>query len=500
MLSTFPALRNRTTNGAVILSGAGRVLYNLRSRWTCICFCLPLLFALASPALVLAQFQQPTDEELKMTADPKAPGAAAVYLYREEITDNSDNSRSIYERIKVLAEKGKELATVSIPYEPGADKVTDIQGRTIHADGTVIPFVAKPDDLMDFKTKGYQVNSVVFTLPDVEVGSILEYRLKLRYKMYSTPSPTWWIQQPYFVHKAHYSFRPGNYIGLLYAARIAYGTKVVKDKNGPFTMDVDDVPPQPDEDWMPPLNTLRWRVEFYYSHFASGKEFWDFAEKSWAEWVLDFTKPTGYLKKNVAEIVSPSDTDEQKAVKIYAAVQKLENTRFTRYKSHAERKKDKLKDINKAEDVWKQQSGTDDEIALLYAALARAAGLKVWPMKVVDRSRAMFDAAYPSTYQLDDFIVVVELGGKEVYLDPGQKMCSFGLLHWKHSLASGLRLSDKTAVIATTPATIYKSSTVQRVANLDIDDTGGVKGAIRFVMDGQEALYWRQLTLKNDEA
>ena len=24
-----------------------------------------------------------------------------------------------------------------------------------------------------------------------------------------------------------------------------------------------DIPPEPDEDWMPPLNTLRWRVEFY---------------------------------------------------------------------------------------------------------------------------------------------------------------------------------------------------------------------------------------------
>jgi hypothetical protein len=39
-----------------------------------------LLLAVVSPAAVQAQFKQPTDEELKMTADPKAPGAAAVYL------------------------------------------------------------------------------------------------------------------------------------------------------------------------------------------------------------------------------------------------------------------------------------------------------------------------------------------------------------------------------------------------------------------------------------
>jgi hypothetical protein len=459
---------------------------------------LPLLLALASPALLLAQFQQPTDEELKMTTDPKAPGAAAVYLYREEITDDFSHSHSFYERVKVLTEKGKELATVSIPYVPGADKVTKIEGRTIHADGTFIPLTVIPDDLVDYKTKNFQENSIVFTLPSVEVGSILEYRYSYSGNTYA---PTWWIQQPYFVHKAHYSFHPdmsNTTSDLMYAIRIASGEKVVKDKKNNFTLDIADVPPEPNEDWMPPLNTIRWRVEFYYYSKDSGQKFWDDACKFWANWVREFSNPSGHLKQAVAEIVAPGDTDEQKAAKIYAAVQKLENTRFTRTKSEAERKKEKLKDINKAEDVWKQQRGTDDEIALLYVALARAAGLNAIPMKVVDRSRAFFDASLLSAKQLDDYIAVVQLGGKDVYLDPGQKMCPFGLLHWKHALATGFRLSEKTAVFATTPAGPYKDSTVLRIANLFVDETGGVTGAVNFVMTGQEALYWRQLALMND--
>jgi hypothetical protein len=457
-----------------------------------------LLLVFAFPSFLLAQFQQPTPEELKMTADPKAPGAAAVYLYREEITDDFSHSHSFYERVKVLTEKGKELATVNIPYIPGADKVTKIEGRTIHADGTVIPLSVKPDDLIDFKTKNFQENSIVFTLPSVEVGSILEYRYSYSGNTYA---PTWWIQQPYFVHKSHYSFHPdmsNTTSDLMYAIRIASCEKVVKDKKNNFTLDIADVPPEPNEDWMPPLNTIRWRVEFYYYSKDSGQKFWDDACKFWANWVREFSNPSGYLKKAVTEIVAPGDSDQQKAVKIYAAVQKLENTRFTRKKSEAERKKEKLKDINKAEDVWKQQSGTDDEIALLYVALARAAGLNAIPMKVVDRSRAFFDASLLSAKQLDDYIAVVQLGGKDVYLDPGQKMCPFDLLHWKHALATGFRLSEKTAVFATTPAGPYKDSTVLRIANLFVDETGGVTGAVNFVMTGQEALYWRQLALMND--
>ncbi len=92
--------------------------------------------------------------------------------------------------------------------------MTDIQGRTIHADGSVIPLTAKPADLMDVKSKSFQVNSIMLTLPNVEVGSILEYRLKVRAPDHYYSQPTWDIQQPYFVHKAHYSFHlylaPGN--------------------------------------------------------------------------------------------------------------------------------------------------------------------------------------------------------------------------------------------------------------------------------------------------
>jgi hypothetical protein len=459
-----------------------------------------LLLIVATAAVAHAQFQQPTDEELKMTADPKAPGASAVYLYHEEIYNGPDHFSSFYDRIKVLTEKGKELATVSIPYEPSVDKVANIEGRTIHADGTVIPLTAKPSDLMDVKTKGYQLNSIVFTLPSVEVGSILEYRLKLRRDEDWTFLPDWEIQKPFFIHKAHYSFTPGNFSNMMYAVHLSSVAKVVQDKKDAFILDIADVPPEPDDDWMPPINTLRWRVDFFSNTGANtGEIWWKNAGDKWAAWVLDFTKPTGKIKDAVAGIVAPDDSEEKKAAKIYAAVMKLENTVFTREKSKAERKKEKLKDIDKAEDVWKQQAGTDDEIALLYVALARAAGLKVWPMKVVDRNRAMFDETYLSTYQLDDYIVLVELGGKKVYLDPGQKMCPFGTLHWKHTWATGFQLAEKGAVFATTPGLTYTNSTVTRIANLEIDDAGDVKGAVRIVMTGPEELYWRQLALENDE-
>jgi hypothetical protein len=119
-------------------------------------------------------------------------------------------------------------------------------------------------------------------------------------------------------------------------------------------------------------------------------------------------------------------------------------------------------------------------------------------MKVVDRSRALFDYTILSTNQLDDYIVIVESGGKDVYLDPGQKMCPFGVLHWKHTLASGFRLAEKKAVFATTPPGTYKQALEQRVGDLNVSTDGSVQGTVRIVMTGPDALRWRQLALEND--
>ena len=95
-----------------------------------------LFLVTVSPTAVCAQFQQPTAAELQMTSDPKAPGAAAVYLDVNENYELDAAVDTFYARIKVLTEKGKELATVEIPYWKGCEKVALLKGRTIHSDGT----------------------------------------------------------------------------------------------------------------------------------------------------------------------------------------------------------------------------------------------------------------------------------------------------------------------------------------------------------------------------
>ncbi len=488
---------------------------------------LPLLLAFTSPALLLAQFQQPTDEELKMTADPKAPGAAAVYLNVEEITDDPHNSQSFYARIKVLTEKGKELATVDLPpYLRGTSKITDIKGRTIHADGTVIPFVGKPQDLLVVKGKtseGEQVrvNRKVFTLPSVDVGSILEYTYTIQNDDNISSSPRWEIQRSYFVHKAHYLFTParqflpgsqhsnslymedehGRIINtLIWWVHLPRGVTVKSDAGGHYTVDVTDVPPAPDEEFMPPVQSVLYRVFFYYKAASSSSEFWINDAKLWSKDVDRFAEPSKSIKVAVAGIISPSDSDLDKAKKLYKAVQALDNTDYSRKKSEAELKQLKLKVARRAEDTWAQKSGSSEDIAMLYLAMLRAAGLTAYAAKIVDRQRGVFDLSYLSLSQLDTTLVILSTGGKDIDLDPGEKMCPFGTVNWRHSSAGGLTQSAKGNSGVTTRSQPYAENKTLRIGEVFLDAQGALTANFRFSMTGQAALYWRQKALTNDEA
>lgn len=473
-----------------------------------------LLLAFAVPALARAQFQAPTAEELKMTDDPKAPGAAAVYLNIAEDYDTHHNSLNYYARIKVLQEKGKELATVEVPYLYDLTQVEFIQARTIHSDGTIIPLVGKPADLLvdKLRTKqgyDYQVNRKVFNLPSVEVGSILEYSYRISTELRISTErlafmPKWEVQRHYFVHHEHFFFRPYDMSGaymtsLVWSSSLPVDKPIKPDVTGAFHLELDDIPAAPDEEFMPPIDSLLYHVQFYYKEANNAENFWMEEARHWSKDVDRFAEPSKALKEVVAGLVAPTDSELIKARKLYTAVEALDNTDYSRKKSEAERKRLNLKDTRHAEDIWNQKSGSSEEIALLYLAMTRAAGLTAYAESVVDRQRGIFDPSYLSRNQLDDTLVVLSLDGKMIEVDPGEKMCPFQTVSWHHSGAGGISQTASGAGTVTTTAQPYQENKTIRYGDVMLDGHGGLTGNIHISMTGQEALYWRQQAFRNDE-
>jgi hypothetical protein len=475
---------------------------------------LVLCLALAPlTAFGFSDWQQPTPEELKMTSDPAAPDAPAVYLFREEKVNDDLHFHTMYARIKILTEKGKEMfSDIEIPYEATNFSINDIAGRTIHPDGTVIPLAAKPLDKLVVKNGSYKVMEKVFTMPDVQIGSILEYRWTLRYDDNHLSAPSWYIAQPVFVHKAHYHFYPTKKSltilhkehghedvanALMYTFSLPAGVKVTEGNDG-YDLVVANIGRLPEEDYMPPFRSFSYRVIFYYSPWRTSDEYWKNQGKYWSKDVDRFANPSGKIRAAVGQIVAAGDSDDKKVEKIYDETMKLENTSLTRAHSAEENKAEGLK-IKSAEDIWEQKRGNSEEITRLFIAMVRAAGLKAYAMIVVNRDRDVLQTAYLDWNQLDDEIAIVSIGGKEVFLDPGQRYCEFGKLHWKHTWTNGVRQTDGGTRMADTPGLTYKDNQMDRFADLTLDLDGKLHGIIRINMTGTEALRWRQTVLSGDQ-
>ncbi len=405
---------------------------------------LPLLSA--APNAFALDWQQPTPAELKMSSDPAAPNADAVYLYREETADDKLHMESVYVRLKVLREEGKRYGDVEVPFGGSFTGVDEIQGRTIHSDGTVIPFTGKPYEKLLAKTATLKYKAKVFSLPDVEVGSILEYRFKLRYDDHSVISPSWTISQPLYVHKAHYHFVPTEHqvlsstdngdtsSSLAYSHILPPGVKVAVLR-GAYEVDLANIPALPEEQYAPPMGAFAYHVRFYYTGVRSPEEFWKNYGKLWAHTIDKFAASSPAIVQAAQELTQGASTEDQKLNRLYSAVMKLDNTNYSREHSREENRAEGVKRIKSANDIWSLKRGSSDDLALLFLSLARAAGIRAYGMKVVDRNHSAFDPNYLTGDQLEDLIVVAMVDGKERAFDPGERYATYGQLAWVHTLA-----------------------------------------------------------------
>ena len=494
----------------------------MSGRLLCCASLIGTLLTLTSPS-ARAQWTPPTPEELSMTAQPEVPGAAAVYLFREETTEDDLHMFSTYVRLKVLTEKGKEYSNVELNYASvdfgGSSSITDIQGRTIHPDGTIIPFTGKPYEKLVEKTQGVKVMSKVFTLPDVEVGSIIEYRYKFRLDDNYFSAPDWYIQSALYTRKAHYVWKPTNKQlissddrgqltnGISWTHILPPGAELkntetprsgLMEARRTFDLNVHDVPPAPSEEFMPPTSSLTYRVLFYYTPYSTGEEYWKNEGKHWAKLRDKFIGPDSGVKAFVKDLTTPSDSQDQKLRKLYAAVMQLENSDYTREHSSAEEKSEGFKEAHTTDDILQRKRGSSEQLTELFVAMARAAGMKAYLMTVTSRDHRLFFKDYLSFSQLVDYVAIVNVNGKEQFFDPGSRFCPYQHLAWKHTISGGIRQTDGGSEIAQSPRELYTNSRTQRIADLAIDEHGSVTGTIKINYMGDPALHWRQQSLTGD--
>ena len=352
-----------------------------------------LSFLWASLALLVPQaaravgFQQPSADELKMTSEPKAPGAPAIILFRQVDRDDRGHTahEDVYFRIKILTEEGRKYADIEIPFWKEQGSIVNIHARTIEPDGTIVNFSGKAFDKSIVKARGVKYLAKTFTLPDVQVGSILEYYYTTDLSENFLFDSRWILSDELFTKNAKFSLQPYTSDYAPWNVRWTWnrlppGTaQPAEAPNHVINLEASNIPAFQTEDYMPPENEMKSRVDFIYSQDSFEKEpdkYWKKVGKKRNDQLESFIGKRKAMDQAVSEIVAPGDSPEVKLQKIYARVQQIRNTSYEVQKSEQEQKRDKEKNPENVEAIWKKQYGNGEELTWLFLALARSAGFE----------------------------------------------------------------------------------------------------------------------------
>ncbi len=442
--------------------------------------------------------------DLKMTTEPKAPGAPAIYLYRQvdrKESGRANHTEAYYFRIKILAEEGRKYGNIEIPYLRSVGGISNIRARTIHPDGTIVNFDGKIFENTIVKSKTLKYQAKTFTMPDVQVGSIVEYRFIYDLRDNYVFQSYWTVSADLFTKKAVFSFKPYENYDLQWnmPAGLPAGTAPPKNDQGIIRMTSEDVPPFQTEDFMPPEHELKFEVNFVYSQDGFEKDpdrFWKKYGKKHFDETEKFMDKRKAMQQAVAQIISPSDPADTKLRKIYARCQQVKNLNFEKAQERASYPK--LKNDN-VEDVWKNQVAYSGDINLLFLALVRAAGFEGYYVRLSGRSEYFFKPQRMNASELDADAVLVKADGKDIFLDPATKFAPYGLLPWPETGVTGLCLDKQDGTWVQTPVPDSATCKIIRQADLTLTDDGAMEGTVTEIATGLEALRVRLSERFNDD-
>lgn len=488
----------------------------------CVAVCLFVLTValgvISLPTTVSAQqgFQPVSPDELKMTSEPEAPGAPAIILYRQ--LDRDDNDRTPHEdnyfRVKILTEEGRKYANIEIPFFKQRQDVNHIRARTIKPDGSIVDFGGQVFEQSIVKNKGISYLAKTFTLSDVQVGSIIEYLYTIDMVENFIYDSHWILSQGLFTKHARFTLKPytnPHNLDVLGALNLRWswqglptGSQPPKqefDRYHTVWMEASNISAFQTEDFMPPENELKARVDFIYDRELFAKDadaYWKRVGKQRNEQLESFVGKHKAVEEAVSQIVSPSDPLEIKLRKIYDRVQQLRNTSYEVRKTEQEEKRNNEKPAENVDEVWKRGAGSGSQLTWLFLALTRATGLEAYGCWVSSRREYFFLPKLMQSRQLNANVVLVKLNGKDLYFDPGAAFTPYGLLTWSETGTPGLRLDKDGGTWIRTTLPASSESRIERNAKLHLSATGDLEGTLTVTHTGLEAMY-RRLEFRNSD-
>jgi hypothetical protein len=343
-------------------------------------------------------------------------------------------------RIKILKTKGKDQADIHLPYFSyrNIEYIKNLTAQTYNLDASGNIVITKVEKKLIYEKPIDKYRSEqVFTFPDVQAGSIIEYKWLQVCTSFSLEN--WYFQQEIPVKYSRYRVDfPGEIE--VYASPLCvlpYETK--KDSKGTRviqTFSMKNIPALRDEPYISCDKDYLQRIDLRLQAI-NWPTYRQNMIKTWPQQIKILMEDEDFgvqLKRNIPRT---TDLDEQlkkltdpyrKMVTIHEYVRK--NMEWNGYKN--------IWALNGVKAAWKDKKGTSGEINLILVNLLKDADLKAHAILVSTRDHGAITSSVADVSQFDKVMAYVEIGEQVYVLDATEKNTPSGLIPMEVMFSEGL--------------------------------------------------------------
>ena len=446
--------------------------------------------------------------EMEMNSYLPDTTASAVVLCDYGITDmpytKTDGFQRTFKRvirIKILKKEGLEWANFDIPLSKKYDNITSIKGMTYNLEkGKIVKTKLKSDGKF-LKSNSKYLQTYKLTLPNVKVGSVIEYSYSIRSK-YFFNLKTWYFQKSIPVkwseYRAnipefyHYKKLSKGYLAFKIDTK-EYRTGTFPSKNTysieKFRWAISNAPAFKKEPYMTTSKNFLSAIEFELGGIQQPQGAYENYTGTWEKinkellespYFGDQLKGGGFLKETVAKINTDAKSDADKMDMAFDFIKKHMkwNDRNTKYVNTSLRS------------AFKEKKGNVADINLMLVLLLKKLELQADPVILSTRNNGMIFHTQPNMSKFNYVVAKVKIGEKDYLLDATEPLCPCKILPYRCINGQGRIISAKgSSWIELSPKMPHKQITSSKLA---LNDDGELIGQVSDSHQGYSALSIRK--------
>jgi len=340
-------------------------------------------------------------------------------------------------RIKILKDKGLDEANIKVRFysRERYENINNISGVTYNLDDAGNVVTTRLDNSSIYIKKiNNQYSEVTFTMPDVKVGSVFEYKFTDTKKSLGNVDD-WYFQDDIPTRFSMYrilipnifrfvtqvlSYQNVDHKSEVINSNIYYHGGLVSDHAEERTFSLKNVPALREEPFMGAEKDYLQRVVCQLQRivYNDGQE--EEVMSSWeklTQQLLDDEDFGLQLKKNVPHTKSLDDSlknvqgDYNKMVVIYNYVRENMNWNNSEH----------IYSSQGVKTAWEKKIGSNAEINFILISLLRDAGIKAFPLLVSTKDNGTVNTVYPFLDQFNCAMTCVLIGDNKYFLNAADK-------------------------------------------------------------------------------